>query len=67
VTAIESQHSRVFRELVNKFRATLVNDLANGTPPDYPAYRQAVGRIEGLSDALKLSEESDFTINGGDN
>lgn len=32
--------------------------------PDYPAYRQLVGELQGLNDALRLSEEADFKLSG---
>jgi len=32
---------------------------------DYATYRQIVGRVEGLADALKISQEIDGENNGG--
>lgn len=64
MTAIRSQHSRIFEQLIAEHRDALVESLSLGVPPDYPAYRQLVGRIQGIADALKLSEEADFKISG---
>lgn len=64
MTAIKSQHSRVFEQLVAEHRGKLIDALVSGSPPDYPAYRQIVGQLQGISDALNLSEESDFKISG---
>jgi len=64
MTAIRSQHSRVFEQLLAEHRKALVESLAAGTPADYASYRQIVGRIQGISDALNISEQTDFNING---
>jgi hypothetical protein len=66
MTAIKSHHSRLFEQLVAKYRAQLLESLAAGHPPDYAKYRQQVGEIQGLDTALKLSEEADFKLNGED-
>lgn len=66
MSAIKSHHSRVLEQLVAAHRADLLESLAAGVPPTYAHYRQYVGRIEGLADALKLSEEADFKLNGED-
>jgi len=64
MTAIKSQHSRTFEQLVVERRLSLVDALIAGTPADHSAYRQIVGQLQGLSDALKLSEEADYKISG---
>ena len=64
MTAIKSQHSRLFEQRLAEHRLALVNSLAIGVPSDYPAYRQLVGQIQGIDDAVKISEESDFKISG---
>lgn len=64
MSAIKSQHSRIFEQLTNEQRTLLVDSLVAGTPADHAAYRQIVGRIQGLADALKLSEEADFKLSG---
>lgn len=64
MTAIKSQHSRVFEKLLAEHRNALLESLAVGTPTDYANYRQIVGRIQGISDALSFSEQADFNISG---
>lgn len=64
MTAIKSQHSRVFEQRLAEHRLALVESLATGVPADYPAYRQLVGRIQGIDDAVKISGDADFTISG---
>lgn len=64
--AIKSHYSRLFEQLVVAHRAALLDSLAAGVPQDYAQYRQHVGRIQGLDDALKLSDEADFKLNGED-
>ncbi len=66
MTAIKSNHSRVFEQLLAKYRFGLLDGLGNGSAEDYATYRQHVGRLQGLDDALKLSEEADFKLNGED-
>lgn len=64
MTAIRSQHSRIFEHRVAEHRQALTDSLAAGVPADYPTYRQLVGRIQGIDDALKISAEADFTLSG---
>lgn len=64
MTAIKSQHSRVLELLIVEYRSTLVEALVAGVPEDHASYRQIVGRIQGLGEALKLSEQADFNISG---
>lgn len=64
MTAIKSQHSRVFEHLIGEYRRWLAESMANGTPVDYPSYRELVGQMAGLKDALRISEEADFKISG---
>ncbi len=63
---IKSAHSRLFEQLVADWRAKLLEGLATGVHFDYAAYRQCVGQLEGLADALRMSEEADFKLNGDD-
>lgn len=63
---IKSAHGRLFEQLIAVRRAQLTEYLATGAYTDYAAYRQCVGQIEGLNDALKLSDEADFKLNGDD-
>lgn len=39
--------------------------LGAGTP-DFPTYKQQIGKIEGLRIALELCEEAEAITNGGD-
>jgi len=64
MTAIKSQHSRTFEQLAGEHRKALIESLSAGVPEDYPAYRQLVGRIQGIDDALKMSGEADFKLSG---
>ncbi len=64
MTAIASNHARVFRQLIDEHRQTLLESLATGTAADYPAYRQLVGRLEGIADAINISELADSKISG---
>lgn len=52
-------HNRI-RELVEKISI----DLAHGSAIDKDNYRQQVGRVEGLEDALAIAEQIDKDING---
>lgn len=64
MTAVRSHHAKVFAQLVAQRRADLLESLAGGYAIDFAAYRQRVGELQGLADALKLSEEADFNISG---
>lgn len=64
MSAIKSHHARLFEQLVAAYRQTLLEGMVAGLPAK--KYRQHVGRIQGLDDALKLSEEADFKLNGED-
>lgn len=64
MTAIKSQHSRTFEQLMAEYRQKLLESLATSVPADYAAYRQIVGQIEGLATALAISEQADFNISG---
>ncbi len=64
MSGIKSQHSRLFEQLLSAHREALIGSLATGVPQDYPAYRQLVGQIQGIDDALKFSQEADSTLSG---
>lgn len=64
MSAIKSLHSRMFEKLIAEQQTKLLTSLATGGAPDYATYKQIVGRIEGLDDALRLSEQADFEISG---
>ncbi len=63
---IKSAHGRLLEQLIAARRAQLIDQFVSGACPDYASYRQCVGLIEGLDDALKLSDEADFKLNGDD-
>lgn len=64
MSAIKSQHARVFEQLMHEHRTKLCDAIIGGTPVDHAAYRQLVGQVQGLTDALKISEQADYNING---
>lgn len=64
MTAIKSLHSRTFERLVEQQRGILTASLADGHMGNYADYKQLVGRLQGLADALKLSEQADFELSG---
>lgn len=64
MTAIRSQHGRLFQRLVAEQRQTLLESLALGH--DQEMYMSLVGQVRGLDDALRLSEQADFEISGGE-
>lgn len=59
-----SRYGRLFEERATERIGELLAQMGNGTASDYPAYRQLVGRIEGIKDALKISEELDSELTG---
>ena len=62
MTAIKSQHSRIFEQRLAEHRQGLLEALAIGQ--DTNTYWRIVGQIQGIDDAVKISEESDFKISG---
>lgn len=64
MSAITSNHSRVFEKLIAAHREKVLLALAEGVTRKM--YHRLVGQLQGLDDALKLSEEADFTLNGDD-
>jgi hypothetical protein len=62
VTAIKSQHTRIFEQRVAVRRQEILESMALGHQNN--SYWSLVGQIQGLDDALKISEEADFTISG---
>ncbi len=61
---VKSPHSRVLDHLIKEYRTTLLESLTVGLVVDYAGFRHMLGRIQGLDDALKLSEEADSKLNG---
>ena len=66
MTAIRGPHSRIFEDLMFRHRQAAIDALVGGIPNDYAGYRQMVGIVQGLNDALKISEEADFKLSGDD-
>jgi len=62
MTAIRSQHSRVFERLMAEQRQQVLESLAMGH--DTSMYMRLVGQVQGIDDALKISERADFEISG---
>lgn len=62
---IESRHAVVFKRKLAEHRQVLLEGMAQMASADIGAYRQLSGQIQGLADALKLSDDADFEINGG--
>lgn len=62
MTAIKSQHSRIFEQRLAEHRQSLLEALAIGQ--DTNTYWRIVGQVQGIDDAVKISEESDFKISG---
>lgn len=62
MTAIRSQHGRLFQRLVVEQRQALLESLALGHGQEI--YMGLVGQVRGLDDALRLSEQADFEISG---
>ena len=60
-----SRHGRLLEERIEERITDLSNQLGQGSATDYPSYRQTVGQIQGLRDALKISEDADRELNGG--
>ena len=62
MTAIRSQHSRIFERLMAEQRQQVLESLAMGHETEM--YWRLVGQIQGIDDALKISEKADFEISG---
>lgn len=64
MTAIKSNHARVFEQLIEARKVSVIEALMQGVKKRQ--YHQLVGQIQGLDDALKISEEADYKLNGED-
>lgn len=60
--AAKSHHARLFEQLIAEHRQKMVDALLQGLPEWH--YREMVGTVRGLDDALRLSEEADFKLSG---
>jgi hypothetical protein len=65
VTAIKSQHSRLFEQLIEEERGKLVEAIITTTSPERWLF-ETIGMIRGLDAALKISELADFKLSGDD-
>ena len=63
MAAIKSQHSRVLERLIAAQKQKLVDSILSGNL-SHEFYREFVGEIRGLDNALKMSEEADFKLSG---
>jgi hypothetical protein len=63
MTAIESQHGRLLKAKLAEHRLSLLEALATGQ--DHETYTRVVGQVQGIADAVKISEQCDFELNGG--
>jgi hypothetical protein len=61
----ESRHGSILKRNIAEHRQKLLEDLGMSCAKDYGEYKQIVGRIQGLDEALGLSEAADREINGG--
>lgn len=61
---IKTAYSREFEKRLRELRAQLHEDLGNGCAMDFAAYRQIVGRMQGIDDALAISESVDKDMSG---
>jgi hypothetical protein len=62
MSAIKSQHSRIFERLMGQQRQEVLESLAMGH--ETSMYWRLVGQIQGIDDALKISEKADSVISG---
>lgn len=61
---MKSPHSHAFEAMVNAYRERLIESMIQGVPADFPAYRQLVGELAGINEALKMSAEADAKLSG---
>ena len=61
---IKSAHSREFEKRLRELRDKIAADLAVGCAMDFPGYRQLVGRIQGMDDAIDISASVDRDMSG---
>lgn len=63
--SLESRHAIIFKQKIAEHRQKLLETLGTGYAVDYGNYKQIVGQIQGLADAMKFSDDADYEINGG--
>lgn len=64
MSLVRSHYSGMLGARLRELREKIALDLADGCAMDYAAYRQIVGRMQGLDDAMKISEDVDLVLNG---
>jgi hypothetical protein len=64
MSLVRSHYSGMLGARLTELRDKLAYELGSGCAADYATYRQIVGRIQGLDDALKISEDVDLVLNG---
>jgi len=64
VSAIKSLHSRTFERLMHEYEQSLISSVTAGIPNSYAEYRQMVGELAGLANALRISELADYELSG---
>lgn len=59
MTTVTSRWHNLLRSKLDDEIEKSVGALGEGVAADYPAYREQVGRIRGLRDALKIAGNTD--------
>lgn len=54
-----SRFGDLLKAKIEEATANKVQAMVAGVPDDYPAYREMVGYLKGMSDAVKLVDETD--------
>lgn len=62
---MHTRWSILFEEKISEALMQASEHLCGGGAADYPMYREHVGRINGLREALRMAEEVDTKITGG--
>jgi len=60
---IESRYSSLLKRKLDAHRRELL--AAVMALPDWGATKQLIGRLQGLDDAAKLADDTDYEISGG--
>ena len=62
---MESQHARILKRLLAERRQALLESLVSGTFVEPNWHKEVIGRINGLDEAVRLSDDADYEISGG--
>lgn len=60
---IDSRHNGALKAKLAARRADILDALGAGVAPEM--YLRLVGQLDGLADAVKLSNDADYELNGG--